>query len=51
MNAPILLVGTTVNASSEAFSYLYTQASQQRRNVYIMGGTGVIGPDFETKHS
>ncbi|MDR3600222.1 MAG: cell wall-binding repeat-containing protein [Desulfosporosinus sp.] len=49
MNAPILLVGSTVNASSDTFNYLYTHASQQRGNVYIVGGTGVIGPDFETK--
>jgi len=49
MNAPILLVGTTVNASSDAFNYLYTHESRQRGTVYIIGGTGVIGPDFETK--
>ena len=49
INAPILLVGTTVNASSDAFNYLYIHASRQRGTVYIVGGTGVIGPDFETK--
>ncbi|MDR3599321.1 MAG: cell wall-binding repeat-containing protein [Desulfosporosinus sp.] len=49
MNAPILLVGTTVNTSSDAFNYLYTHESRQRGTVYIIGGTGVIGPDFETK--
>jgi len=49
LNAPILLVGTIVNASSDAFNYLYTHASRQRGTVYIVGGTGVIGPDFETK--
>ncbi|MDR3599173.1 MAG: cell wall-binding repeat-containing protein [Desulfosporosinus sp.] len=49
LNAPILLVGTTVNSSSEAFNYLYTHSSQQRGTVYIVGGTGVIGPNFETK--
>ncbi|MDR3599172.1 MAG: cell wall-binding repeat-containing protein [Desulfosporosinus sp.] len=49
LNAPILLVGTTVNASSDAFNYLYTHSSQQKGTVYIVGGKGVIGPDFETK--
>ena len=49
MNAPILLVNTTVNASSDAFNYLYTHEARQRGTVYIIGGTGVIGSDFETK--
>jgi len=49
MNAPILLVNSTVNASSDAFNFLYTHESRQRGTVYIMGGTGVIGPEFETK--
>jgi len=48
-SAPILLVGTTVNASSDAFNYLNTHATQQKGTVYIVGGTGVIGSDFETK--
>jgi len=48
LNAPILLVGTTVNASSDAFNYISTNVSNTG-TVYIMGGTGVIGPDFETK--
>ena len=48
MNAPILLVGTTVNASNDAFNYITTNISNTG-TVYIMGGTGVIGPDFETK--
>lgn len=33
LNAPILLVNTTVNASSDAFNYLYTHESQQRGTV------------------
>ncbi|MDR3599462.1 MAG: cell wall-binding repeat-containing protein [Desulfosporosinus sp.] len=48
-SAPILLVGTTVNASSDVFNYLNTHATQQKGTVYIVGGTGVIGSDFETK--
>ncbi|MDR3602652.1 MAG: cell wall-binding repeat-containing protein [Desulfosporosinus sp.] len=48
MNAPILLVGSTVNSSSEAFNYISSHVSNTG-TVYIMGGTGVIGPDFETK--
>ena len=48
LNAPILLVGTTVNASSDAFNYISTNVSNTG-TVYIMGGTGVIGLDFETK--
>jgi putative cell wall-binding protein/alpha-tubulin suppressor-like RCC1 family protein len=48
LNAPILLVDTTVNASSEAFNYIGAQVSNTG-TVYIVGGTGVIGPDFETK--
>ena len=49
LNAPILLVGATVSSSSDAWNYLYTHASQQRGTVYIVGGIGVIGSDFETK--
>jgi putative cell wall-binding protein/alpha-tubulin suppressor-like RCC1 family protein len=49
LNAPILLVGTTVNTSSDAFNYLYTHASRQRGTAYIIGGTGLIGSDFDTK--
>ena len=48
LNAPILLVNTTVNGSSDAFTYMSAHVSNTG-TVYIVGGTGVIGLDFETK--
>jgi alpha-tubulin suppressor-like RCC1 family protein/putative cell wall-binding protein len=48
LNAPILLVGPFVNDSSDAFNYISTNVSNPG-TVYIMGETGVIGSNFETK--
>ncbi len=47
-NAPILLVGATVEESSEAFEYIALHSNPDTK-VYIIGGTGVIGTSFETE--
>lgn len=46
--APILLVNSTVENSKESLTYL-EQHLETTGTVYIIGGAGVIGPDFETK--
>lgn len=47
-NAPILLVGTTVEESSEAFDFIASHSNPDTK-FYIIGGTGVIGTSFETE--
>lgn len=47
-NAPILLVGSTVGESSEAFDYIAAHSNPDTK-VYIIGGTGVIDESFETE--
>jgi len=48
LNAPIMLVNSTANDSSEAFNYIKTHVFYNS-TVYIIGGTGVIGTGFETE--
>ncbi|WP_460000537.1 cell wall-binding repeat-containing protein [Paradesulfitobacterium aromaticivorans] len=48
LNAPILLVDQKVENSSDAFDYIQTHRVQQG-NVWIIGGYGVIGTEFEDK--
>lgn len=47
-DAPVLLVGATVEQSSEAFSYIAAHSNADTK-LYIIGGTGVIGTSFETE--
>lgn len=47
-DAPILLVGATVEESSEAFDYIASHSYPDTK-IYIIGGTGVIGTSFETE--
>jgi len=47
-DAPVLLVGATVEQSSEAFSYIATHSNSNTK-IYIIGGTGIIGASFETQ--
>lgn len=46
--APILLVDSTVDSSKEAFAYV-GQHLDTTGTVYIIGGVGIIGTEFETK--
>ncbi len=46
--APILLVDATVDRSKEAFDYV-RQHLDSTGTVYIIGGPGIIGTEFETK--
>ena len=48
LDAPILLVDALVNDSKDAFDYI-TQHLDPAGTVHIIGGTGVINKDFETK--
>jgi putative cell wall-binding protein len=48
LNAPILLVSSTAADSTAAFGYI-TQHLSPSGTVHIIGGTGVIGKDFETQ--
>ena len=48
LNAPILLVDSKAAASSEPFNYINAHVSNTG-TVYIIGGTVIIGTDFETK--
>lgn len=50
VGGPILLVGTTAASSdtSPALNYISSHLNKSGK-VYILGGTGVIGKDFETK--
>ena len=47
LDAPILLVDSTVESSSDAFSYLKNH-TDKKGNVYILGGNGVIADNFVT---
>lgn len=47
-NAPILSVDSTVGGSQDAFNYI-TQHLNPTGTIYIIGGTGAIGSEFETK--
>ena len=47
-DAPILLVDTSVNGSKDAYDYI-TQQLDPTGTVFIIGGTGIIGKEFETK--
>lgn len=49
-NAPVLLVGATVEDSQEAFDYIALHADPDTKLI-IIGGTGVISPAFETELS
>ncbi|TGE34931.1 vancomycin resistance protein [Desulfosporosinus fructosivorans] len=46
--APILLVDSSVDSSKEAFDYVI-QHLDPSGTVYIIGGSGIIGTEFETK--
>ena len=48
MEAPILLVDASVDSSKAAFDYVI-QHLDPTGTVYIIGGDGVIGKEFETK--
>lgn len=48
MNAPILLVDSKVKGSSSAFSYISLHLSKTG-TVHIIGGTGIVGTEFETR--
>ncbi len=48
IEAPILLVDATVDSSKAAFDYVI-QHLEPTGTVYIIGGDGVIGREFETK--
>lgn len=47
LNAPILLVDTTVGGSSEALDYINAHVPLNS-TIYFVGGTAVIGADIET---
>ena len=47
-DAPILSVDSTVDDSQDAFNYI-TQHLNPTGTIYIIGGTGVIESEFETK--
>lgn len=47
-DAPILLVNSTVDGSQDAFNYI-TQHLNPAGMIYIIGGTGAIGREFETR--
>ena len=46
--APILLVDTSVDSSNDAFDYVIKHLDSTG-TVYIIGGSGIIGTDFDTK--
>ncbi|MDP4128128.1 MAG: cell wall-binding repeat-containing protein [Bacillota bacterium] len=48
LDAPILLVDSSVDSSQCAFDYV-TQHLAPTGTVYIIGGTGIINADFEVK--
>lgn len=47
-DAPILLVDASVDSSKEAFDYI-VQHLEPTGAVYIIGGAGIIGTEFDTK--
>ncbi|HEY8910190.1 MAG TPA: cell wall-binding repeat-containing protein [Desulfosporosinus sp.] len=46
--APILLVDSSIDGSKEAFDYV-SQHLDSTGTVYIIGGVGIIGTEFQTK--
>lgn len=48
LNAPILLVDSKVQGSSEAFNYI-SQHLNKSGTIHIIGGTTIIGSDFEAQ--
>lgn len=48
LNAPILLVNSTVNASTEALNYINAHVATSAR-IYIIGGTAVVSNEFEAR--
>ena len=48
LNAPILLVDSQVQGSTEAFNYISEHLSK-KGTVHIIGGVGVISADFEAQ--
>jgi len=48
LNAPILLVNSTVGKSSDAFKFI-TEKTPKNAMIHIIGGTGAISSDFEKK--
>jgi putative cell wall-binding protein len=48
LKAPILLVDSKAEGSNEAFTYISGHLSKDG-TVYIIGGTGIIGMDFNTR--
>ncbi|MHB8072805.1 cell wall-binding repeat-containing protein [Desulfosporosinus fructosivorans] len=46
--APLLLVDSSVDSSKDAFDYVIRHLDPSG-TVYIIGGTGIIGTEFETK--
>jgi len=48
LNAPILLVDSTVGDSSDAFEFI-TEKTPKNAMIHIIGGTGAISSEFEKK--
>lgn len=48
IGAPIMLANSSADGSNEAFDYI-TKHLDSTGTVYIIGGTGIIGKDFETR--
>lgn len=46
LNVPILLIDSTVEGSSNALDYI-SEHLDKAGTIYIIGGSGVIGPDFK----
>lgn len=47
LKAPILMVDSTLASSLEAFDYITSHLTSDG-SVYILGGTGIIGPEFKS---
>ena len=48
LNAPVLLVDSEVENSSDAFQFI-TEKIQKTARIHIIGGTGVVSSDFQTQ--
>ena len=48
LNAPILLVDSKAQGSNEAFDYISQHLSKEG-TVHIIGGVGIVGPDFDVQ--
>ena len=46
LKAPILMVDSTLSSSLEAFAYITSHLTSDG-SVYILGGAGIIGPEFK----